>query len=250
MGYPTPRTAKGQGRDILERLDILEARQWAAPQRLASALSTATDADDLLGTGVFWVTPATPHSPPVDAHFVIEQYELDSGTRYQMANRIGTPATSIFAERWTRMKTGSGAWTDWRLISLPTTNFTPEPGGGITLGNATVSGQYGIADGIVTGRIRIVFGSTTVMAGDLQFLPPVPVLTGLSSNAHDGGGRFGDVSAGAVYDLHVLTTGSRIYARPLSSAGGFVTQSFTSATAPFTWAVGDYIEISFIYPII
>lgn len=254
MGYPTPRTAKGQGRDILERLDILEARQWAAPQRLAAVLSSVDDADFVVGAGWFWVGTGTLNNPTPGQNYIVEQYELDSTTRYQQAHRIGAPASQIFAERWTRTRTATGVWTAWKLLSLPTTNFAPVPGaGGLVIGNGSLSGTYSVADGMLTGRIVGSLGSTSSVGGDITFEhPPLPY-TGSTMSA--GLARLTDSSAGTAYPATVLVNTTRVYARPMGTTAAASGTLFTreivgSATSPFAWATGDSIVLDFEYPIL
>lgn len=262
MVVPTPRTAVQQGRSVNERLELLELRQWIAPERLAEIMSGITDANEVAGTGSFWISSvrigfpvATLNSPDPSQNYVVDQFELDSGTRYQIANRIGSPASQIFTERWTRTRSAAGVWTAWSVLSAPTKSFTPVAAGGLVLGNGSISGSYSVADGLLKGRISVVWGSTTAMSGnDIQFEhPPIPYVGGTMVA---GMGRITDASANINYYASVLANTSRLYLRPLGTtemgaAGVIFTREFSaSATVPFTWASGDSFGVDFEYPIL
>lgn len=262
MVVPTPRTPVRQGKSVNERLELLELRQWVAPQRLASVLNGAVDANELDGNGWFWLNSpsvtypvATLNSPDPTQNYVVEQYELDSTTRYQLASRIGAPAGQIFTERWTRTRTAVGVWSAWKLISMPTTSFTPVPGaGGIVIGNGTASATYSVSDGILRGRISVNFGSTTTVGGDITFeLPPIPY-TGATMVAGDS--RMVDASTGFAIAATVLVNSLLVYARPFATTSAAVgTATFTrsvaaGASTPFAWATGDSLTLDFEYPIL
>lgn len=260
--YPTPRTAKGQGRSVQERLDLLEARSWTPPPRLAGTLTPLSDANTAPGTGAFWIAaprvdfPAgTLNSPDASQNYVLDQYELDTGSRYQIASRIGNPASQIFTERWARTRTAAGVWTAWSVLSTPTKSFTPVASGGLVLGNGSISGSYSVADGLLKGRIVVVWGSTTAMSGsDIQFDHPPTPYTGTTMVA--GMGRITDASANINYYGSVLANTSKLYLRPLGTteagaAGVIYTREFSAtASVPFTWASGDSIGVDFEYPIL
>ncbi|WNT45292.1 hypothetical protein SEA_BABYDOTZ_39 [Microbacterium phage BabyDotz] len=260
--YPTPRTAKGQGRSVQDRLELLEARQWQAPPRLAGVLSPVTDANEVAGTGTFWIASprvgfpvATLNSPDPTQNYALEQHELDTGTRYQIASRIGSPASQIYTERHTRTRSVAGVWTPWSVLSLPTKSFTPVAAGALVLGNGSISGSYSVADGLLKGRIVVVWGSTTAMSGnDIQFEhPPIPYVGGTMVA---GTARITDASANINYYGSVLANNSRLYLRPLGTtevgaAGVIFTREFSaSATVPFVWASGDSFGVDFEYPIL
>lgn len=257
MTVPTPRTAKAQGRSVQERLDLLEDRQWTPPPRLAGVLTPLDDANAAIGTGAFWIAAprvdfpsGTLNSPDTSQNYVLDQYELDTTSRYQQAWRIGNPSTQIFAERWTRTRTAAGVWTPWKLISSPTKSFTPLPN--FALGNGTVSGTYSVADGVVTGRILVTVGSTTAITGDIQFEHPIPFTGGTISA---GMARLTDASPGLNYHALVLVNSSKVYVRPqgaTTAASGYIyTREFSAAAdVPFVWATGDSFVVDFSYPIV
>lgn len=261
MAAPTPRTAYERAKSTEGRLEALESRVWTPPLRLAGIMSGIKDANEVNGTGSFWISSvrigfpvATLNSPDPTQNYVVEQYELDSGTRYQIASRIGSPASQIFTERWTRTRTGAGTWTDWSVLSLPSKSFAPVTGSGLTLGNGTMSGTYSVADGILFGRISFVFGSTTVISGPITFEPlPIPYV---SSTRTAGMGRITDASAGVIYPGVVLVNTSAVYLRlaatPMAGFGELVVtrETNTTPTQPFTWAAGDSFVLDFDYAIL
>lgn len=262
MAAPTPRTAYERAKTTEGRLEALESRVWTPPLRLAGVLSGVPDANEVGGTGWFWLNSpsvtypvASLNSPDPTQNYVVEQYELDSTTRYQLASRIGSPAGQIFTERWTRTRTASGTWTAWKLISMPTTNFTPVPGaGGIVVGNGTASATYSVSDGILRARIAVNFGSTTTVGGDITFeLPPIPY-TGATMVAGDS--RMVDASTGFAIAATVLVNSLSVYARPFATTSAavgtatFVRSVTTGASTPFAWATGDSLTLDFEYPIL
>jgi hypothetical protein len=261
MAAPTPRTAYERAKTTEGRLEALESRVWTPPLRLAGIMSGIKDANDVNGTGSFWISSVrigfpvpTLNSPDPSQNYVVEQYELDSGTRYQIANRIGSPASQIFTERWTRTRSASGTWTDWAVLSLPSKSFAPVLGAGLTLGNGTMSGNYSVADGILFGRISFIFGSTTVVSGPITFAPlPIPYT---SSTRTAGMGRMTDASTGSILPGVVLVNSSAVYLRlmatTMASFGySIVTREInTSPSQPFTWAAGDSFVLDFDYAIL
>lgn len=261
MVVPTPRTPVRQGRSVDERLTLLELRQWVAPERLAGVLSGITDANEVDGTGSFFVSAvrvgfpvATLNSPDPAQNYVIDQYELDSGSRYQIANRIGSPASQIFTERWARTRTAGGTWTDWVVLSLPSKSFAPALGSGLTLGNGIMAGAYSVADGILFGRITLAIGSTTVIGSSITFgHPPIPYVGGSTRTA--GQSRMTDASTGVVYPGVVLVNNALLYVRvsgaPAGETGAVIQREYTtSPNVPFTWATGDNLILDFDYAIL
>ncbi|AWN07745.1 hypothetical protein HOT31_gp074 [Microbacterium phage Hendrix] len=238
----------------LQSLERAAARngRFVLPDRLKGVLSRTLDANEMQGSGWFWLTTNGGNSPDITQNYIIEQYELDSTTRYQQAWRIGSPPNFIFAERWTRTRTGNGGWTAWKLLSYPTTSFTPTLTG-MAQGNGTLSGTFSVADGIVTGRIIFVLGSTSGVSSDLRFsYPPFPY-SGSTMNA--GFGRLTDSSQGIAAQATVLCNSSFIYARPLAattidSTTQYLRELQGSASIPFAWGAGDSMVLDFSYPIV
>ncbi|QNJ55965.1 hypothetical protein SEA_RASPUTIA_75 [Microbacterium phage Rasputia] len=238
----------------LQGLERAAARngRYVLPPRLAAVLSSVADANEFSGSGWFRVGPATTNAP-TPADYVVEQYELDSTSRYQQAWKIGSPATQIFAERWTRTRTAAGVWTAWKIISQPTKSFTPSATT-ITVGNGSISGTYSISDGILTGRIVLTVGSTTVVNTDCQFdHPPVPFV---GSTMSAGRSRMTDTSTGQNVIGSVLVNSSKIYNRlqaVVNAPDGelsYLAELTMIASRPFTWAAGDSMVLDFSYPVV
>ncbi|QUE25335.1 hypothetical protein SEA_FIZZLES_40 [Microbacterium phage Fizzles] len=248
MGAPTPRTAARLGQSVQERLEILENRQWVSPERLTGILMTVDDANEAYGSGWFRVGPTTLNGPTA-SDYIIEQYELDSTSRYQQAWRIGSPATSIFAERWSRSRSPLGVWTAWRLISQPLKSFTPVAASGLTPGNGTLTGVYEVSDGMVSGRITLSLGPTSAITGDLRFDAPLTPNGSMGNRFASDGARIVQASSQAQYDCQVIVTTAGIYVRPRSVVSNFVRLTSLNSTTPITWAAGDVIETTFHYPL-
>lgn len=259
MGYPTRRDPVGQGRDILERIDLLErrtARGYTLPDRLRPAIATFLDANDMVETGGY-LLPAgglVLNSPDSTYAWLIEAAALASESVYQKAVRIGSPIAEIYAEEWVRARAvGGGAWSAWSLLNRPTTAFSPEPlsTSVLSIGNGTMSGRYEVANRVLTGRIRITFGSTTTLSGDLIMIPPLPVSGNIGLNVHDGDGRL-NFGGTALFNAVVLVTTAGVYIRTNRTGGtgaAYLVQTPLSASVPSIWGTGHVIDVAFSYPI-
>jgi hypothetical protein len=149
-------------------------------------------------------------------------------------------ATPITAAKLNNVETGvSQIYSAWAAYTPTVT--------GITLGNGTVLGRYRLVGKTVNGMIECTLGSTTTMVGIPTFtLPPV------NAPLNATGGRsakviFFDTSATQYYAGVCILTSTTALAGIHTSASGLL--AATSATAPFTWATGDKINIDFMYEI-
>jgi hypothetical protein len=132
-----------------------------------------------------------------------------------------------------------GAWQSWIPVW---TN--------LSVGDGTVVARYAQIGKSVFVRLSIVFGSTTSVSGSISFTLPVARI------AYGGGlgltplgtALLWDSSAGVAYAGragNLSTTEAQIFSHSVS--GTAVVAAAPSSTQPFTWAVGDEIDLELFY---
>jgi hypothetical protein len=190
-----------------------------------------------------WVqTDVDTTGTPYAATWVIRTYRLDVSSPFRTFQYAYLWSTRH--EVWRRYRATSGAWMDWVLLSRGLTSFTPVATNGITVGNGTLSGEYYVSDGILSGTIRFTLGSTSSVTGDVRFTPPIAHANTLLSY---GVGRA--VQGSSAFQLASLVSGGNIFARyTTTSAAGHLLQAQITSSAPIAWASGNTLEISFSYP--
>ena len=122
----------------------------------------------------------------------------------------------------------SGSVTNGITTFVPT--FT-----GITVGNGTATGWYKRHGSQLTMYARLEFGSTTSVSGNIA------IVTLLTATANALG-------SAAAYDNNTVTQYTSVSRVAATFSSVFIydndgTTSFWNATAPFTWATGDVLEI-------
>jgi hypothetical protein len=134
----------------------------------------------------------------------------------------------------TSVGTGLLAWTAY----TPTTT-------GITLGNGTLTAKFSTLGKRVEGFVRIALGSTSVITGGFSFTLPSTVATGcmplMSALFEDTGAA----AYGAIPYFDAAQAKAFVFA--LNTVGTYALGTTTSATIPFTWTNGDFINLSFSY---
>jgi hypothetical protein len=135
----------------------------------------------------------------------------------------------------TGLKWQGGAWITWS----PTI-------GNVTIGNGTITARYQQTGNVVAFSIRVVFGSTTTIAGSPNFLMPV------AANSQ------------AVFPCYILDTGVAAYVASAVIPNATLTTCFLdlidtsssralltafSSTSPFTWGTGDSFSVSGTYEV-
>jgi hypothetical protein len=124
---------------------------------------------------------------------------------------------------WVQIASAPTAWTAY------TPTFT-----GLTLGNGVVTGAYQVVGKTVNFRCGVTWGSTTAATG--VWFPSVPV-TALSNFTSPTVGFIFDNSA-VLWNACTYVPGSYL----IAGASGRI-----NATIPWTWAVGDIVEVSGTY---
>lgn len=113
----------------------------------------------------------------------------------------------------------------------------------ITIGNGSVFGYSARSGGVIIDEILITFGSTTTVSGNISVAAlPVSEYNSWSSLA-GGFVSFYDSSATTTYQGIAITSGSVITPMIENVSGTYPTLVSVNATVPFTWAVGDKLNI-------
>ena len=133
---------------------------------------------------------------------------------------------------------GLPAWTAPLVDNLAWTAYVPATTN-ITIGNGTLAGFYKKIGKTVFGRCSFLLGGTSAIATDATLgFPSVPVAFLNSGYGPLGIANYYDTSATTPYIGFIGYTGALVYT---------VTNAHIAATIPFTWAVGDSIQVSFTY---
>ncbi len=112
-------------------------------------------------------------------------------------------------------------------------------GGGASLGNGTIAGSVTkLGANLILASVKMTLGSTTtITTGYIYFTLPAPY-SGTPTGSTGNVALFQDASAGANF------IGSAIVLTGLAQIIAFYGNNATNPTSPFTWAVGDLIELS------
>lgn len=130
----------------------------------------------------------------------------------------------------------------WKLWHKPEATVTPVIGGGISLGNGTVEGTFSAHAGLGYFHARVVFGSTTMVTGDISITLPKPSPT--PRLVFGSGGRFTDASTGVRYEARTLLSGDLAIVRPIQTSTAYAQVIAATALIPFIWAVSDQVELT------
>ena len=143
----------------------------------------------------------------------------------------------------TKVDTGNtvlGAWI----------NYTPTWTGSGTnpvIGNGSITGRYSLVNKTVTAQILVTMGSTTTFGSGAYFFSlPVTAAATLVGYPALGAGWGNDVSSGGAttFVAQVHNSGTTTFALRYTVASG---NGSVTATAPYTWASGDFITATIQY---
>ena len=133
-----------------------------------------------------------------------------------------------------------GAWIDY----TPTwTASTTNP----VIGNGSITGRYSLVNKTVTAQILVTMGSTTTFgSGSYFFSLPVTAAATLVGYPALGAGWGNDVSSGGAttFVAQVHNSGTTTFGLRYTVASG---NGSVAATAPYTWASGDFISATIQY---
>jgi hypothetical protein len=162
-------------------------------------------------------------------------------TSYTIANASITSPYYTYVENpqgWPGTFTWSPTWTN------------------LTVGNGTLVATIRIDGTLLKGNINLVWGSTSSIAGAVQFDTPVA-----ASGYGAGAGAYSAIGAVSLIDVGIALymgeavlrpTSSKVEIRVINASGTYATWSAISSTVPFTWATTtfpDELDINFSYNI-
>lgn len=212
---------------------LVDLKGGTSGQVLAKASNTDMDFS--------WVTDAT----GIPATIFDAKGDIIAATAADTASRLAVGAndtvltadsTTATGLKWATPAGGSVTYTTW----TPTfTNFT--------LGNGTLVARYGTSGKFVTFTLGIQLGSTSSVTGGITFSPPkTPSNTSLNIDQFVFT-AFLDAGVDIYYGATELLNGSTAVVYSILTSGTYASRQGTSATAPFTWASGDVIQITGVY---
>jgi hypothetical protein len=131
----------------------------------------------------------------------------------------------------------AGAALVWTAYTPVWSSYSaPNP----VLGNGTIAGSYATINGLTYFQVRLTMGSTTTYGTATNWTLSLP--SAIVNFTFLASGRAVDASTGASFlighGVGGTTSSNFIPIAPTSSIG---------ASYPFTWAVGDILEINGVY---
>lgn len=208
--------------------------------------SWVVDANGIYENGWYWGSGSSANSP-TSSPFLLEvrQRGGGAGAMHQRVQRLD-PNSSYRNAEWTRYsRNGGDTWTDWALRHIPSGPFSVAVRSGVTVGNGTLTGEYAVADGVLSGRISFQLGSTSKITGEVRFRTPHEPEGALFRY---GRGR-ARISGGGNYDIMTLVAGTSVFARAVhSSSNGYSKQRGLNSSRPAAWTTGSVLEMDFSYP--
>lgn len=117
----------------------------------------------------------------------------------------------------------------------------------LTIGNATVIAKYTKIGKTVHGFIKVTLGSSSSIGTNPLVTLPI-AFSSANGNVVAGQIRFDDAGTANVYGaLELEADGVKAQIVSLGVQGANVAALAVSAVSPFTWAIGDQIQITFTY---
>jgi hypothetical protein len=129
------------------------------------------------------------------------------------------------------------------------TSYTPT-WTNLTVGNGTLVGAYRDNGNMIDVQVKLTFGSTTSVSGNIIFSLPTSVETS-DVDTFRSGGRYLDNGVREIisyFNTNANTaTCHYAYVNPNGSGVNYEVMSNVNATEPWTWATGDQINAFFSY---
>ena len=210
-----------------------------------SAAPFGADPDEYTDSGIYHLASYEANMPknPFGSNPVIAfQWDLHvvRDHRDRVRQTATTSDTNQAGWEFVRERIGS-TWTDWRVVSSPSTSYTPTLRGGATVGNGTLEGSCSVHNGLLMGSFVFTLGSTSAITGDLSFDRPLPPATTMP---YAFPGRI--AQGGSFYPTQVLIASGRIWVRLIDGER----IRGLSSSLPGSWSAGHKVEATFTYPII
>ena len=235
FGWPVPTSTDlvKDGATAIEALgdsidaSLLDLKGGTTGQVLSK--TTGTDMD------FTWVTSDDANA--IQNSIVDAKGDLIAATANDTPARLAVGANDLVLSAASGEATGlkyAGAWTSY------TPSFT-----NLTVGNGTLVGRYCQVGKIVTASMKLTFGSTTAITGGFVLMD-APIL-GVVNGRLIGTLYMEDVGV-------IVATGWVKHDNPLyvalipgTSSGTYTGIANMSASVPFTFATGDFMEAFFSY---
>ena len=120
---------------------------------------------------------------------------------------------------------------------------------GLTVGNGTLSfARYSVIGKTVTVFIKLIWGSTTSISGDVSVSLPVPAFYGYTSETRPtGGAEFFDSGTARYWGFLRFDSTTTVRLTAGLASGTYLGSAEISSTVPFTWTTNDQINLAFSY---
>lgn len=158
-----------------------------------------------------WVTGETPTAAIFNAHLrdqLIAAFPLDSGP----------------------------FWKDW----------TPTPGN-LAVGNGTERARFARVGESVIVRYNLIFGSTTLITGPVNFTPPQTIITSYNTAEVLGNAAFVDGGTAVFAGQSRFDAVNAIEIEVFDVAATHLRVVGLSSTVPFTWTTNDVLSFNAVY---
>jgi hypothetical protein len=158
-----------------------------------------------------------------------------SGTFARLPIGTQNQVLTVDSAQPTGMRWGSGAWITWS----PTIN-------NVTIGNGTITARYQQTANVVFFSLRVVFGSTTTIAGSPNFLMPIAANSQAAFQTYIlDTGVAAYVGSGVIPNANLTT----MFLDLIDTSSSRALLTAFSSTSPFTWGTGDSFSVSGSYEV-
>lgn len=142
----------------------------------------------------------------------------------------------------TPAKLQSGTGSGWGMASW-TPTWT-----NLTVGNGTVEAKYVQVGKMVFCRVRVTFGTTTTIGGDVNFTLPVTASASYTGTAqHLAGNVFLIAGAGSYLGVLDVASTTQCYIEAQLASGSYLSLQTLSGSVPAVWTTGNWIAGEFWY---
>ena len=165
--------------------------------------------------------------------------DLVAGTGADAFARLAVGANDLLVTAASGETTGlkyTGGWTTW----TPTWS-------NLTVGNGTVVARYQQIGKTVNYYLQFTMGSTSAVTG--RIIWTLPVTPNQSFAGGLGTAVLVDSGVGGYPGFLGGWSATQSYLSASNSSGTYATESATSATVPFTWAVNDFFFLNSSYEV-